>query len=65
MSNSLQSHRLQPTRLLRPWDFPDKSKDVISTCRKMDSLVLEMIHEKQIQMKILSALGLRDARFSS
>ena len=31
---------------------------MISTCRKMDSLVLEMIHEKQIQMKILSALGL-------
>ena len=33
-------------------------KDMISTYRKMDSLTLEMIHEKQIQMKILSALGL-------
>ena len=25
MSNSYRSHGLQPTRLLRPWDFPDKS----------------------------------------
>ena len=26
--NSLQPHGLQPTRLLRPWDFPDKSTGV-------------------------------------
>ena len=25
MSNSLRPHGLQPTRLLRPWDFPGKS----------------------------------------
>ena len=25
MSNSVQSHRRQPTRLLHPWDFPGKS----------------------------------------
>ena len=25
MSNSLQSHGLQPTRLLCPWDFPGKN----------------------------------------
>ena len=25
MSDSLRPHGLQPTRLLRPWDFPGKS----------------------------------------
>ena len=25
LSNSLQPHGLQPTRLLQPWDFPSKS----------------------------------------
>ena len=28
VSDSLQSHGLQPTRLLRPWDFPGKSTGV-------------------------------------
>ena len=28
MSNSSQRHGLQPTRLLRPWDFPGKSTGV-------------------------------------
>ena len=28
MPNSLQPHGLQPTRLLRPWDFPGKSTGV-------------------------------------
>ena len=28
MSNSLQSHGLQPTRLLHPWNFPGKSTGV-------------------------------------
>ena len=28
-SDSLQPHGLQPTRLLRPWDFPDKSTGVL------------------------------------
>ena len=28
MSNSSQPHELQPTRLLRPWDFPGKSTGV-------------------------------------
>ena len=26
--STLQPHGLQPTRLLRPWDFPDKSTGV-------------------------------------
>ena len=28
MSDSVQPHGLQPTRLLRPWDFPGKSTGV-------------------------------------
>ena len=28
MSNSVRPHRRQPTRLLRPWDFPGKSTGV-------------------------------------
>ena len=28
MSDSLRPHGLQPTRLLRPWDFPGKSTGV-------------------------------------
>ena len=32
MSNSLRPHGLQPTRLLRPWDFPGKSTGVGCHC---------------------------------
>ena len=32
LSNSERPHGLQPTRLLRPWDFPDKSTGVGSHC---------------------------------
>ena len=32
MSNSLQPHRLWPTRLLHPWDFPGKSTGVGCHC---------------------------------
>ena len=32
MSDSSQPHRLQPTRLLRPWDFPGKSTGVGCHC---------------------------------
>ena len=32
MSDSLQSHGLQPTRLLHPWDFPGKSTGVECHC---------------------------------
>ena len=28
MSDSLRPHGLQPTRLLRPWDFPGKNTEV-------------------------------------
>ena len=32
VSNSSRPHGLQPTRLLRPWDFPDKSTGVGCHC---------------------------------
>jgi len=32
LSDSSQPHRLQPTRLLRPWDFPGKSTGVGCHC---------------------------------
>ena len=32
MPDSLQPHGLQPTRLLRPWDFPGKSTGVGCHC---------------------------------
>ena len=32
VSNSQRPHRLQPTRLLRPWDFPGKSTGVGCHC---------------------------------
>ena len=32
MSDSSQPHRLQPTRLLRPWEFPGKSTGVGCHC---------------------------------
>ena len=32
VSNSYRPHRLQPTRLLRPWDFPGKSTGVGCHC---------------------------------
>ena len=32
LSNSLPPHGLQPTRLLRPWDFPGKSTGVGCHC---------------------------------
>ena len=41
MSNSVQPHGLQPTRLLRPWDSPGKNTGVgfhfLLQCMKVES----------------------------
>ena len=37
MSDSLRPYRLQPTRLLRSWDFPGKSTGVGCHCLLLDS----------------------------
>ena len=39
MSDSSRPHGLQPTRLLRPWDFPGKSTGVGCHCLLQRSLV--------------------------
>jgi len=36
MSDSVQPHRRQPTRLLRPWDSPGKSTGVGCHCLLLD-----------------------------
>ena len=38
VSNPQRSHGLQPSRLLRPWDFPGKSTGVGCHCLLQDSL---------------------------
>ena len=40
MSDSLQPHGLQPTRLLHPWDFPGKSTEVGCHFLLQDSVLL-------------------------
>ena len=40
VSDSLQPHGLQPTRLLRPWDFPGKSTRVGCQCPRIDAFEL-------------------------
>ena len=44
MSNSSQSHGLQPTGLLCPWDFPGKSTGVDCHCLLRDCLWGMLIH---------------------
>ena len=41
MSDSLRPHGLQPTQLLRPWDFPCKSTGVGCHHHNLTSEVLE------------------------
>ena len=36
MSDSSRPHGLQPTRLLRPWDFPGKSTGVGCHCQRLN-----------------------------
>ena len=43
VSNSFRPHGLQPTRLLRPWDFPGKSTGVGCQCLLHNSLALNII----------------------
>ena len=41
MSNSLEPHGLQPSRLLRPWDFPGKSTGVGCHCLLQTSIKMQ------------------------
>ena len=44
MSDSSRPHGLQPTRLLRPWDFPGKSTGVGCHCLLQNNLILCLSH---------------------
>ena len=47
MSDSSRPHGLQPTRLLRPWDFPGKSTGVGCHCL-LRGFVLRAAEEEQL-----------------
>ena len=49
VSDSSRPHGLQPTRLLRPWDFPGKSTGVGCHCHIMQNARLD---EAQAGVKI-------------
>ena len=52
VSNSLLPHGLQPTRLLRPWDFPGKSTGVGDHCLLHNAILLS--HKKEWNNAICS-----------
>ena len=43
LAPSMRTHRLQPTRLLRPWDFPGKSAGVGCHCILRKTLWSELL----------------------
>ena len=55
VSNSWRPHGLQPTRLLRPWDFPGKSTGVGCHCLLQDYILIYpkfnlLIHHRQFPL---------------
>ena len=48
MSDSQWPHGLQPTRLLRPWDYPGKSTGVGCQTNSIDDLILKYGHYMQM-----------------
>ena len=55
VSDSLPPHGLQPTRLLRPWDFPGKSTGVGCHCLLLKSPYLDpLIHSGLQNSDVLS-----------
>ena len=53
MSDSQRPHGLQPTRLLRPWDFPGKSTGVGCQDLADTTLIVESEEElKNLLMKV-------------
>ena len=55
VSNSLWPHGLQPTRLLRPWDFPGKSTGVGCHCLLHIMATSSYIKRKSFDLKTLNS----------
>ena len=61
MSDSLRPHVLQPTRLLRPWDFPRKSTGVGCNCLLRKSHIHTHIYTQRQQISLCCCQKLRKA----
>ena len=48
VSDSLRPHKLQPTRLLCPWDFPGKSTGVGCHCLLQSTLLIYLESESEV-----------------
>ena len=57
MSDSVRPHGLQPTRLLRPWDFLGKSTGVGCHCLLQFNSWIEMIHWRRDRLSTPVFLG--------
>ena len=53
VSDSSWPHGLQPTRLLRPWDFPGKSTGVGCQCLRVEMLVAFKCFPSSLQPHLL------------
>ena len=47
MSDPQQPHGLQPTRLLRPWDFPGKSTGVGHQCLLQHTTIYKIDNQQE------------------
>ena len=66
MSDSSQPHGLQPTRLLRPWDFPGKSTGVGCHCLLLQKLVKAQSarpHPQYLIQQVGGGVGGRESTF--
>ena len=64
--DSSQPHGLQPTRLLRPWDFPGKYSGLISfRIDWFDPLAVQGTHKSLLQHHSLKAQILQPPAFSN
>ena len=64
VSDSVQPHGLQPTRLLHPWDFPGKSTGVGCHCL-LHSFSLNSLLHILILLNLYATLFIFSHRFSS
>ena len=56
VSDSSQPHRLQPTRLLCPWDFPGKSTGIGCHCLLQFSSYHDVFHDPDNQDGVITHL---------